>query len=124
VRELLPDQPVSINDRYVHKEVEAPKTADPVTAPPQPAGIAKIKDHHDVDDWQDGIGSDYDDGNLADDKGENDEYDHLVGTPDSESLLHGVNAKSEKFIKNFYERLKLERQRSIEEFDERLNISS
>jgi hypothetical protein len=132
--ELLQDQPVSVNDRYVHKEIpEAAKSTAPVTAPlPQrqqqrPAGIEKIEGHID-DDWQDVNGShDYDDDdNLADDEDENDDYGTLVGTPEySETLiLHGVNAESEKFIRNFYERLKLERQRSIEEFDELLDHSS
>lgn len=129
--ELLSDQPVSVNDRYVHKEVpEAAKSTAPVTALPpqrqqQRPGIEKIEGH-DGDDWQDVNGSDYDeDGNLADDEDENDDYSTLVGTPDSETLiLHGVNAESEKFIRNFYERLKLERQRSIEEFDELLDHSS
>lgn len=128
--ELLQDQPVSVNDRYVHKEVlEASKSTAPVTArPPQqwPAGIEKIEGH-DEDDWQDVNGSDYDDGgDLADDEDENDDYGTPVGTPEySETLiLHGVNAESEKFIRSFYERLKLERQRSIEEFDELLDHSS
>jgi hypothetical protein len=118
--ELSPE-PVSVNDRNVHKEVES--KAAPVTAPPlqqqqQPPSTTKIEGH-DEDSWQDhGNGSDYD-------EEENDEY-ILVGTPDSERLLlHGVNARSEKFIRSFYERLRLERQTTIEEeFEEILDHCS
>ncbi|GMY31132.1 hypothetical protein FCV25MIE_26374 [Fagus crenata] len=79
-----------------------------------------------MDDWQDANEhlEDDDDG-LADGDADDDENQYaLVDTINSKTLiLRGVNAKSENFIKNFYEGLKLEKQNSIKYY-RGLNFSS
>ena len=69
-------------------------------------------DNYDEDDWQDTTDHFDDDYDYDDDEEEDEEqYVFAETTLNSKSLvLCGVNAKSESFIRNFYEGLKLEEQ--------------
>jgi|UniRef100_A0A2N9IK38 hypothetical protein len=92
------------NQRYLNLQIENEKDKALVES-------VEVIDHDDEDDWQD-VNE-----HLEDDDEEEDENLYaLVDTINSKTLiLRGVNAKSENFINNFYEGLKLEKQKSIEE---------
>ena len=90
------------NQRYLNLQIENEKDKALVES-------VEVIDHDDEDDWQD-VNE-----HLEDDDDEEDENLYaLVDTINSKTLiLRGVNAKSENFINNFYEGLKLEKQKSI-----------
>lgn len=82
------------------------------TAPVKKNSVESVEtlDNCDEDDWQDT--TDHFDDDYDDDDDEDEEHYVFVDT-----VLCGVNAKSESFIRNFYEGLKLEalKDKSIEE---------
>ncbi|GMY31426.1 clustered mitochondria protein isoform X4 [Fagus crenata] len=92
------------NQRYLNLQIENEKYKALVES-------VEVIDRDDEDDWQD-VNE-----HLEDDDEEEDENLYaLVDTINSKTLiLCGVNAKSENFVNNFYEGLKLEKQNSIEE---------
>ena len=97
------------NQRYLNIQIENEK--DKALVERNSVDSVEVIDHDDEEDWQD-VNE-----HLEDDDEEEDENLYaLVDTINSKTLiLRGVNAKSENFINNFYEGLKLEKQKSIEE---------
>lgn len=110
---------MQVGDLLPYKEVVAKTAVLPRDGQQQPPNRNIADD--DPDNRQDREEELYDD-LFADDK---DKMEYaLFETPNSKTLLlHGLNAKSENFIRDFHESLKLERQRSIEEFYKMLNRS-
>uniref|UniRef100_A0A2N9GPC6 Uncharacterized protein n=1 Tax=Fagus sylvatica TaxID=28930 RepID=A0A2N9GPC6_FAGSY len=91
------------NQRYLNLQIENEKDKALVES-------VEVIDRDDEDDWQD-VNE-----HLEDDEEEDENLYALVDTINSKTLiLCGVNAKSENFVNNFYEGLKLEKQKSIEE---------
>ena len=95
------------NQRYLNIQIENEK--DKALVERNSVDSVEVIDHDDEEDWQD-VNE-----HLEDDDEEEDENLYaLVDTINSKTLiLRGVNAKSENFINNFYEGLKLEKQKSI-----------
>ena len=95
------------NQRYLNIQIENEK--DKALVERNSVDSVEVIDHDDEEDWQD-VNE-----HLEDDDEEEDENLYaLVETINSKTLiLRGVNAKSENFINNFYEGLKLEKQKSI-----------